>query len=188
MLLFWALYLPSWQHWLFKARSTKFFFAIWRRTGGATLRDDCVSNSWTSSKPGGFKNLAIFIPLFGEDYLYDEYISIWVELHQPPPPKYPFWVGQWSSSGCCTDEFLAILIAILSNTDALPETQIVSENRPGPKRKFITSNHWFSGAKKLVSGRVCSRYYLLFSCWISPLSSHRASNVLPRKWVGVFSC
>ena len=37
----------------------------------------------------------------------------------------------------------------------LPETNLAPENRPGPKRKVIGTNHRFSGANLLlVSGRL----------------------------------
>lgn len=45
---------------------------------------------------------------------------------------------------------LASCFTRLSNT--LPETNIISENRPSPK-EISSSNHWFRGAL-LVSGRV----------------------------------
>ena len=51
------------------------------------------------------------------------------------------------------------------NIHTLPETNIAPENRPGPKRKQSYSNHPFSGAKMLVSGRVL----LLEGSWLTEM-------------------
>ena len=64
---------------------------------------------------------------------------------------------------------LPTLLGVVRWEVTLPETNgFVSENRPKPKRKGSFSNHPFSEAKMLVSGRVIFVCFFFFRSWTIP--------------------
>ena len=78
------------------------------------------------------------------------------QRHRPCRTHHAAWCDggvssrpSWSKGPCCLT--WEANNKLCTDTNTLPETLKIGRN---PKRKGSSSNHWFSGAKLLVSGRV----------------------------------